>query len=236
MTRPRQTEKTGAADDGRKLPRRSVRASRLSAFPVVAAFALLLVAGCKHENRASGNNSDPLLGPPVPAPVPQASAPAQNPAPATAAIPTGSSSPTLAGLAAGSTNAAGGNMRISDSNHTASATATPAAWQAPAAGGAVTLRGPEAATGPPPVAGSAPVAATPVSSSRVESLEQAQVQLAQRKVTWWHLEALGDRGEYKFTCSAPSPQNPRKSRTYEAKARDSLAAVRAVLDQIDRGR
>jgi hypothetical protein len=50
------------------------------------------------------------------------------------------------------------------------------------------------------------------------------------------LETWGDNGEWKFWCRVPKAENPNLGTVYEAKAsgENGLAAVRAVLEQIDR--
>jgi hypothetical protein len=68
----------------------------------------------------------------------------------------------------------------------------------------------------------------------VASYDQAKSQLIGHGATWWRLEALGDQGLYKFSCSIPNPQSRNISRTYEAQAPNDLAAMQAVLDQIDK--
>jgi hypothetical protein len=58
--------------------------------------------------------------------------------------------------------------------------------------------------------------------------------LQARGVKWRRLETVGERNESQFSCSIPNPQNPYISRTYEARAATDIAAIQAVLDQIDR--
>lgn len=86
---------------------------------------------------------------------------------------------------------------------------------------------------PQPVAASGPVTA-PFNGPRNSSYEQAQAQLAARGVIWQRLESAGDTGEWKFSCSIPSRQNPNIRRTYEGRARDALGAIQAVLEQMDK--
>jgi hypothetical protein len=69
---------------------------------------------------------------------------------------------------------------------------------------------------------------------RATTYEQAQALLAARGVKVQRLESTGENGEWKFICSVPNRQNPQISRTYEARATDPIAAVRAVLDQLDK--
>jgi hypothetical protein len=42
-------------------------------------------------------------------------------------------------------------------------------------------------------------------------------------------------GEWQFSCSIPNRQNPNVNRQYRATAATELAAIQAVLDQIDKG-
>jgi hypothetical protein len=67
----------------------------------------------------------------------------------------------------------------------------------------------------------------------VTTFEQAQALLRARGVTWQRLETGGTAGEWKFTCSVPNRQNPNIGQTYEGRANDQIAAIRAVLDKID---
>jgi hypothetical protein len=53
-------------------------------------------------------------------------------------------------------------------------------------------------------------------------------------VTWQRLETTGAQGEWQFSCSLPNRQNPSISHTYQAQGHDPLAAIKAVLEQIDR--
>lgn len=71
-------------------------------------------------------------------------------------------------------------------------------------------------------------------SSRIASYEQAQSYLASQGVTWQRLETWGDKGEWKFSCSIPNKQNQYISRNYEAKAPDYLAAIQAVVEQMQK--
>lgn len=70
--------------------------------------------------------------------------------------------------------------------------------------------------------------------AHIGSYEQAQAFLASHGVTWQRLETWGDKGEWKFTCSVPNKQNQFISRNYEAKAHDYLAAIQAVIEQMEK--
>jgi hypothetical protein len=64
--------------------------------------------------------------------------------------------------------------------------------------------------------------------------DQLQAGLKARGVTWQRQETWKDG--FKFTCQIPNPGNPRVHRTYEATAGDYMAAIQAVLEQIDKER
>jgi len=72
------------------------------------------------------------------------------------------------------------------------------------------------------------------SASHGATYEQLKAQLEARGVTFRRLETWGEHGGVKFTCSIPNRQNPYISRTYEAQAQDDLAAIRAVIEQMDK--
>jgi hypothetical protein len=105
------------------------------------------------------------------------------------------------------------------------------------AGGAVAAASPPPAS--QPLIRTDPIATRSVtlaSTGRGLTFEQAQAQLAARGVSWQRLETWGDRGDWKFSCSIPNPQNHAISRTYEATAHTPIAAVQAVLDQLSKER
>ena len=58
--------------------------------------------------------------------------------------------------------------------------------------------------------------------------------LEARGVQWQQLGMVRDTGEWKFSCAIASPHNASVSHTYEGRAKTSLAAMQAVLDQIDK--
>lgn len=141
--------------------------------------------------------------------------------PAVPAMPVASGgTPSTAALAAG-----GGPKPLTGGTDLRIGAAPAGAWQGQNKD-AATLRQPE-----PTVQ---PVArARGVAGGRITSYEQAMSVLTTRGVKWRRLETV-ENNESKFTCSIPSPQNPAVSRTYEARAANDLAAIQAVLDQIDR--
>jgi hypothetical protein len=171
--------------------------------------------GCAGDNRRGGS----LPGPPPP---PGSTAVA--PLPPAAPGPVSSTSPAALAQGGGQPLDPEHNLRIG-----APPTAGQPGWQTPPA------------TEPPPrpifatptraSAGPRPVV-VPAASAQVASYEQAQAFLASRGVKWQRLETWGDSGEWKFSCSVPNPQNTFISRTYEARADTYLAAVRAVLEQM----
>jgi len=224
---------------------------------------LLMLTGCSHLNRTPGEKAgDPLLGgvnlrPPVavPATGPAATAPTAQAQPANpqAALPfpPANSGLSNAALAAGMSKPfdKDHDLRIGAPGPTAAD-----GWArqdaGPAGNGsAATLRGPvplaEAgsqpdARQPAPAAAvppqTAPAAATPPAAqgSRLANLDQLEAQVHARGALWHRLDKIADTGEYKFSCSVPNRRKPGSRRTYEARARDALVAVQAVLDQIDK--
>jgi hypothetical protein len=170
---------------------------------------LLLLLGCATDFRRNG---DPLVGaPPVPAAAPPAALgkPAPAPAPVPLAVATGGST---AAVASGPLRSSNPNaLHIGDNN-------TPLTPARPSLPAVATLTG---GSGPP----------TPL---RVASYEQAQALLSSHGVKWQWLEMRADTGEWRFICRVPSKQNPNINRTYEARGISHLAAVQAVLDQMER--
>jgi hypothetical protein len=77
--------------------------------------------------------------------------------------------------------------------------------------------------------------ASPVSlaAGKSTSLDDALKQLKDRGVIWQRLDVVPETGEWKFSCSVPNRQNPNLRRTYEARAREPLAAVQSVLARMD---
>jgi hypothetical protein len=66
------------------------------------------------------------------------------------------------------------------------------------------------------------------------SMDALFVMLQARGVTWHRLETWGDNGEWRYSCSVPDPKNPRIRHNFEARGRDSKAALVAVLEQMDK--
>jgi hypothetical protein len=205
---------------------------------------LPFVTGCSGFNEAIGN--DPLLGgPPLhaaamatpPAPMPVAALPpaAANSTLSTAALAAGAPRP-IDGprdLRIGAPGASAGNdgwaREGSAGNHPQSYTG-----QAVGDSGAL-LRPPEAITEPVSRQGLT-VVSNPGApqDNRALTYEQAQDLMKKRGVLWQRLEMVAESGEWKYSCSIPNRQNPKIRRTYEARASEPVAAIRAVLEQLDK--
>ncbi|MBL8798106.1 MAG: hypothetical protein JNM56_29685 [Planctomycetia bacterium] len=197
-----------------------------------------LLVGCASDNRTV----DPLVGgPPLNNNPPAAAPPAALGRPTTgnttAAVPTA-----LPPLTAGNKNstaavAAGPAKPLDPTRDLRIDNVTPMVQPVsrqvpygrdPQGSAGATLQQPVSATGAPGVAAPIPI------TNRLSTYEQAQMLLQARQIKWQRLEMVGTGGEWKFSCSAPSRQNPASSRTYEARAATYLAAMQAVLDQMER--
>jgi hypothetical protein len=200
---------------------------------------VLFLTGCSGFTEAIGN--DPLLGGPPLRPSNAATPPSTMLAPALPpAAPNSTLSP--AALAAGAPRPidSGGDLRIgsppSGGNDGWATGNNPASSIGqPVGGSGALLRPPEPLTQPPPRHELAPLS-NPGSprDNRFTIYEQAQEQMKARGVLWQRLEMVAETGEWKYSCSIPNRQNPSLRRTYEARASDSLAAIRAVLEQLDK--
>jgi hypothetical protein len=223
--------------------------------PLLFVVCLLGLTGCAGGHAFDG---DPLTGgPPLPrdggAPAP-GGALANNSQPGAAQgplppLPTPSGTLSPAALAGGNVAPLDtrGNIRIADTSApTPSPTSDTGGWRGPGTAASVTLRTPEP-TADPGTRGSTPsvIVPPPVVAPTVTPVglaagrgeyEQLQDMLAKRGVNWQRLETWGTSGEWKFTCMIPNPQNPANHTMYEATAagRNGMAAVQAVIEQIDR--
>jgi hypothetical protein len=199
---------------------------------------LALLAGCNGVGGFEG--PDPLVGGSTPV---RRSAPASGAAAAGGSagslppLPAPSSTTALAGLASGVDQRLPAddsrNLRLEGA---AAAGDRPLWGNTASPGGNVTLHGVQPAGGAlptVPTSGGPPAFTLTSGGGRVGSYEQAQQLLRARGVTWQRLETSGEDGEWHFWCSIPNPQNPSVHRAYEARARGELAAIQAVLDQID---
>jgi hypothetical protein len=201
---------------------------------------LFFLTGCNGLNQAVAN--DPLLGGP---PLRPTAAAAPAPPTPVAALPPPAANSTLsnAALAAGAPRPpdSGRDLRISSprpssGNDGWAREGNPASGRGQVAesSGAL-LRPPEPVTEPFPRRELATVS-NPGSprDTQVFTYEQAQDQIKARGVLWQRLEMVAESGEWRYSCSIPNRQNPRIRRTYEAKASDSVTAIRAVLEQLDK--
>lgn len=193
-----------------------------------------IFCGCAtHAQNQNAASSDPLLGgnpanrAPSRAPTPVAAVP---PAPAPAVGSLTSNAALAAGPAKPLDNA--NDLRIAEPpRNPDSRYGQGKDWS----GSAPPQPGPVAepvARAPVPL----PAAPVPSAGARVLSFEQAMQQLVAHGVTWYELKTWGDGGEVKFSCSVPVPQRANISRNYEARARNYLEAMQAVIAQIDQER
>jgi hypothetical protein len=203
------------------------------------AFCLVLaMSGCNSMNRAT--NGDPLFGSPPPPKKALAEGPAPNSATVTVLPP-----PTAPLNGASTASLASGqrqfdpdkDLRIANPNP--NATAGIQGWAGP------TGNAPKPDTGatlqsPQPVTPATQRETVPVSNpgnagvARPSTFEEAKQKLEARGVLWQRLEHVNENGDWKFACSVPNRQDPRRHRTYSAEAPDYLSAIQAVLDQIDK--
>jgi hypothetical protein len=211
--------------------------ARTEKYSVMLVFGSLLMTGCLSDNRGYADNlgPDPLRGGvPVQAagrdrPPPGGPAPGAPAAPAAAAGPTPAapaSTTSPAALASGSFSPLDPNRSLQIGGSPPARPTGTSEWKG---SGPADVK-PERPEPPPPTARGALPSFGFLGGSRVATYEQAQSLLAARRVSWQRLETWGDEGEWKFSCRIP---NPHIARTYEARAREPIAALRAVLEQID---
>jgi hypothetical protein len=167
------------------------------------------LAGCATDSRRA--NNDPLLGGGPRTGVAAAGTTVTPPLPAT----TPGSTAALASITARPPDPRTAAIRIGDNPQGGVASAT------------TQLRPPE------PVARLTSNVPAPPAAPRVTSYEQAQTVLLGRGVLWQNL-MTGEQGEWKFSCSLPNRQDPSRNRTYEGRGPTYLAAVQAVLDQVEK--
>jgi hypothetical protein len=58
--------------------------------------------------------------------------------------------------------------------------------------------------------------------------------LDQRGMKGFRLEMLRETGQWRCSCSIPTRQNPTIKQTYDTTAADPQAALRAVVEQVER--
>ncbi|MBY0521875.1 MAG: hypothetical protein K2R98_00665 [Gemmataceae bacterium] len=211
--------------DGKMGKRRQANGWFRPLIPLISSpFVAVVLIGCAHNDRRPGDarSGDPLVGgPAAPAaggsilapPVPVDKVPP---------IPVASSTAGNAALAGGPPKPLTGGNDLRITTGAVGTVSTPPTLSPPIA------RPAESATVVPVARG------VSGASPRVGSYEQALAQLSARGVKWRRLETIGENGETKFSCSIPNPKNQYISRTYEARAQGDLAAIQAVLDQIER--
>jgi hypothetical protein len=204
---------------------------------------LLSQTGCQHHQQ----RSDPLFGDRTPSEgrLNEAQATKTRSVPA---IPTATTSPSTAALAAEPLPGARPPLRIEDPQSPTNPTPGND-WRAvggpngpapgvvavnpgvqPAAG--AVLQRPQPMPTPPPV-NTQPGVPVPGQNSPM-TYEQLQDQLKARNVVWQRQDNTADG--IRFSCAVPNSSNPNIQRVYEATAPTYLAAIRAVLDQIDQQR
>lgn len=205
---------------------------------------LLILAGCATDNNRNATPaSDPLLGGPPVSSRPVTGQPTSTGG-STGAIPLRpSTSPAALAPGGPSSLDSGGGLRIPGAGPATPPSAPPSApnvWRGQGGpGGNVLLTTPEPAAPPAPPA---PPPAEPARTNtgfgfftgRQSDINPLLALLRQRGATFQRLETWGDEGQWKFSCAIPNRQNAAIRRTYEARAGDPMAAVRAVLDQIDK--
>ena len=88
-----------------------------------------------------------------------------------------------------------------------------------------------------PMSGTVPATSSMVSAGGY-TFEQLQREFEKRGVTEQHLDTTSKPGEWSFHCAVPTPNDPYTRRNYDTKmvGDRGLAAMRAVLEQIDRER
>jgi hypothetical protein len=192
--------------------------------PIAAA----LLAGCAPDYFS---HNDPLFGSPPPHPPGAAVAAGPTVAPPTGVPPLPQQSPsgTPAALASGGRGPLDPNrpeLRIGTD------TSTP------------TWGGPGVALQPPQPAGGASVPLQPkpaadlqlTSTGSTATYEQLKAQLVARGASVITVTANAETGETTLTCLAPVSGRPGEHQRYDAKARDEVSAMRAVIEQMDHKR
>jgi hypothetical protein len=231
-----------AAGQAREGP--PVRAARMAFFlGCTTLFLVSQVGGCNPSTRTpKAGTGDPLMGEfhqkkYDPGPVP----PRSSKSPGVPPVPQAGSSGTNVSLVGPAESLSGGKpLAIQD----AGGRGDPG-WRVPGQKGAppparedVKLQPPRTDVVPVPVIPLEKGSPAPIQQvnypGNAGDYEQLQAALRARGVTWQRQETFADG--FKFTCSVPNPANPDFSRIYEGTARDYRAAIRAVIEQIDRQR
>ncbi len=201
------------------------------AFCLLSPVLCLLPAGCAPDD--FGSAGDPLIGGPPVRP-PSAAAVGGPPAVAAAVPPLplpnpGGTPAALSSATRGPLDPARGELRIGD-------TATPT-WQGTGGAGAgVALQAPQPAGGSAvPLAPKAGAEVQLTGNVAAPTYEQLKAQLQARGVSVFNIKVDAATGETTLTCFVPVKGDPTKQQTYQAtRARDEVAAMRAVLEQLDK--
>jgi hypothetical protein len=230
-------------ETSRKAPASPVLRRSLAAW-----VALVLAAGCQHQNASLRGVGDPLVSSTqVASPPVLPAAPATPAASGVPSLPATTSATALGTLASGAAPSPTPDSPRNDLRTGSGAPGVPTSNPAPAAAGPPTAGWPQNGLPPPPVSALqapeatggvsrlSPVAATPGptapfafassgqspafgTAAQADAYHQLQEMLRARGVTWQRLESWGDAGEWKFRCSIPDPKNHNIGRNYEARA------------------
>jgi hypothetical protein len=228
------------SDDGSRWARRT---------PLLLALllALPLFTGCKGGDTLFARHDDlddPLKpGGPIPEdgrqpqrqvaadtdtkPTPTNPQPASGPTPPLPGAPTGSSTTALTSGVGRSPSAA--DDPRAKGPPTGATVDTAAAWQKPSGnsggtGGAPVVRIEATEPAPTPAA----------NAQQIDTLEQGYALLAKYGMTADKMVRLGQSEVYSFECTIPSRKTPNQSQFYQVNAASRLAAMKAVIEQIQR--
>jgi hypothetical protein len=198
---------------------------------------LMMLAGCNSLNSTASTPglSDPLVGgPPLQPSTPVASRPT-TPVTTLPALPAPNLGTSNATLAAGVSRPFDNSrdLRIDHPRGNSGNDGWAGQGGAPRGDGSgAMLRGLEPADGSA-LPRDPPATYNPVSiqNSEMTILDQALKQLRARGVVFVQ---SGENEEWEVRCSVPNRQNPKLRRTHVAHDRDLLAAIRAVIEKIDR--
>ena len=229
--------------------RQHVWPTRVRLFPLAACLLILGSAGCQGigQNQAATRDSDPILGVgglrPPGTPSPAASAGGTKPSGPVSVLPPAqpnSSTMSPAALAATTprTLDKDRDLRIGNPQPIASNDGWGRQGIIPASEGTgAVLRRPEVIA-EPVARTNPPTSETPAANgdNRLASDEQALKLLEARGVLWKNFDTVPETGEWRFVCIVPSQRDPHLRRTYEARSRDKLEAMQAVIDKIDSDR
>ncbi len=202
----------------------------------------LLLAGCAGAPRKAGD--DPLLGklPAVPV-APAAGAVAKGEQGPLAALPAPSSSTSPAALANAAVPKLDGDRELRIGPPPSAKLGGPSGDEG--GKGRPTAEAPGKATisKPEPLRAAADLAKAPTlqpvtmaggTTVLVQSVDHGLTILEGRGMKAFRLELQRDTGQWRCTCSLPDRQNPSLKKTYDTQARDRLAALRALIEQVEK--